>query len=89
MSLQIKDPDRGTGRTTRRALAYVHLLINRPGEKVFIRDHAEAAGGNNHIFKLVATLLDSLRIDHKIDNSDYSITVRPLLRKLDEPEIEE
>lgn len=89
MSLQIKDPDRGTGRTTRRALAYVHLLINRPGEKVFIRDHAESAGGNNHIFKLVSAVLSTLHIEHKVDHSDFSLMVVPMLRKLDDPEFKE
>lgn len=80
MSLQIEDPDRGTGRTTRRALAYVHLLINRPGEKVFIRDHH--GSGHTTICQIVARLLDVLNIQYTMDQTSNAITVTPLVRDL-------
>lgn len=85
MSLQIEDPDRGTGRTTRRALAYVHLLINRPGEKIFIRDHCGM--GHTTITHMVSHLLEVLNIQHHRDQSDNSITVVPLVRNLTSMEL--
>lgn len=80
MSLQIEDPDRGTGRTTRRAIAYIHLLINRPGEKIFIRDHYGM--GHATICHMVSRLLDVLNIQHHMEQTDNSITVVPLVRNL-------
>lgn len=80
MSLQIEDPDRGTGRTTRQALAYVNLLVNRPGESIFIHDHH----GSSHttICHMVARLLDVLNIHYTTEQTDNSITVVPLVRNL-------
>lgn len=86
MSLQIEDPDRGTGRTTRRALAYVHLLINRPGERVLIRDH-HGAGTNTTICHSVSRLLDVLNIHHEMDQTCNGITVTPMVRDLKSMEL--
>lgn len=85
MSLQIEDPDRGTGRTTRRALAYVHLLINRPGEQIFIRDHH--GSGHTTICHSVSRLLDVLNIQHVMDPTCNGITVTPLVRDLKSMEL--
>lgn len=85
MSLQIEDPDRGTGRTTRRALAYVHLLINRPGDQIFIRDHH--GSGHTAICHSVARLLDVLNIHYTMDQSCNGITVTPLVRDLKSMEL--
>lgn len=85
MSIQIEDPDRGTGRTTRRALAYVHLLINRPGEQIFIRDHH--GSGHTTICHMVSRLLDVLNIHHTMDQTSNAITVTPLVRDLKSMEL--
>lgn len=76
MAITIEDPDRGTGRTTRRAIAYVGLVLNHPNEKVHIRDHT-SANGHVHITRMVSELLTVLNVDHKVDDSECGITVLP------------
>lgn len=87
MSLNIQDPDRGTGRTTRRAIAYVHLLINRAGEKVFIRDHADAKNGHDGLVKGVCKILDVLNVTYSADLNDFSIIVKPLVKSGELPDV--
>jgi len=74
-----EDTWRGTGRTTRLAIAFTKTVIEAAGSWIEIRDHWPTPKAARELTKRVSDILNILCVDHELQ--DMRIKVHPMKEK--------
>ena len=58
------DPNRATGRSTIRALAYIARAMKNPRQRIYVQDHHYGDQADRHLLEMIKRYVDNLQFKY-------------------------